>query len=162
MIPFSFNHFFVFSIEIHNLPQTICQIKISWLTILRIEDALARSAAYWTSITWKGCSGALTTCQHQPATWQTNGSGDFFAYLSTRESGSCVTLEEFNEGSLYTMGVSTNLRPRMRPCSSVANFACEGDGPLQKYIGDGFNKQGVMILMHNGKSIICFFCFGFY
>lgn len=106
---------------------------------------MSRSAAYWTSMTSKGCSGALATCQHLPVPWYTNNTGDFFVYLSPKESGSCVSLEEFNEASIR--GEFTNLRPRLRVCSSMLNFACEGAGPITKYVGSAFNYN-VRFLQH--------------
>lgn len=90
---------------------------------------------YWTSLTYKGCSGSIRSCYHNKSNsslW--SSSLRFWEKLNTLDTGGCISFEEFLSGQQDNM-YSHNYIPRFRPCSSKIKFACEVDGSLENFLG---------------------------
>lgn len=95
----------------------------------------AFNKGYWTSLTYKGCSGSIRSCYHNKSTsslW--SSSLRFWETLNTFDTGGCISFEEFLSGQQHNMN-SHNYIPRFRPCNSKINFACEVDGSLENFLG---------------------------
>jgi hypothetical protein len=50
------------------------------------------------------------------------------------EVGGCIVFEALNP-AVKLNEISNNFYPHVRSCSSMANFACEGDGAMKDYLG---------------------------